>query len=358
MSLENADFIAQLVQSNPEGSDPKSRGDDHLRLIKHVLQTQFFGFTDGIAITRKESEINAMMVAGSFGLGGPAIDITETLMSGGDIGCGFYYVTAQGLGALPVNQNSYLLQHDITNNGFAMQTLCTVTDRNVYHRNLSGGSWLPWRLHWDSTNTPKQTSVVDTISIAMLNPGSFGLGYPMIAPAGQAINSSRGQYNGRWVGNSFPDLPPGVTASNASLEWLLCNGDGGWGAQKLIDATGARQYIRHWQNGAWGTWGELLNSIGWSIPGGANCISLGPVNLHFGAFNGPIADEATVTINFQRANAQTMCVLCQPFGAGEANVTFHELHVSFTSNTGANVIHRTNGSSALAGFYWMAVGIR
>jgi hypothetical protein len=38
MSLESATKISELVPSNPQGSDPKSHGDDHLRMIKQVLQ--------------------------------------------------------------------------------------------------------------------------------------------------------------------------------------------------------------------------------------------------------------------------------------------------------------------------------
>jgi len=42
MPLESGSYISDLVASNPVGStDPKSQGDDHLRLIKSVLQTTF-----------------------------------------------------------------------------------------------------------------------------------------------------------------------------------------------------------------------------------------------------------------------------------------------------------------------------
>lgn len=61
MSLEVAGFIKDLVATNPEGTDPKSQGDDHLRLIKGVLQSQFSGLTEGAAIIRTESDFNAML---------------------------------------------------------------------------------------------------------------------------------------------------------------------------------------------------------------------------------------------------------------------------------------------------------
>ncbi len=39
--LESATYIADLVSSNPLGSDPKNQGDDHLRLLKSTLQATF-----------------------------------------------------------------------------------------------------------------------------------------------------------------------------------------------------------------------------------------------------------------------------------------------------------------------------
>lgn len=41
MSLESATYVNQLVISNPDGSDPKGQGDDHLRLIKNTLKNTF-----------------------------------------------------------------------------------------------------------------------------------------------------------------------------------------------------------------------------------------------------------------------------------------------------------------------------
>jgi hypothetical protein len=41
MALETASFIGQLVPANPTGTDPKSLGDNHLRLIKAAVQGSF-----------------------------------------------------------------------------------------------------------------------------------------------------------------------------------------------------------------------------------------------------------------------------------------------------------------------------
>lgn len=44
MALETGTYIKDLVSSNPTGSDAKSQGDDHLRLIKSVLLNSIAGF--------------------------------------------------------------------------------------------------------------------------------------------------------------------------------------------------------------------------------------------------------------------------------------------------------------------------
>ncbi len=51
MALETGDVVADLVITNPLGSDAKSVGDDHLRLIKKVLRESFAGFAGSVLVT-------------------------------------------------------------------------------------------------------------------------------------------------------------------------------------------------------------------------------------------------------------------------------------------------------------------
>jgi len=41
MALETANWITQLVPTNPVVGDPVGEGDDHLRMLKTVLQNSF-----------------------------------------------------------------------------------------------------------------------------------------------------------------------------------------------------------------------------------------------------------------------------------------------------------------------------
>ena len=60
MGLETASYISQLVATNPLATDPISQGDDHLRLIKSVLQTQFSGLSGTTAVTASGAEMNLL----------------------------------------------------------------------------------------------------------------------------------------------------------------------------------------------------------------------------------------------------------------------------------------------------------
>ena len=59
MGLETATYISQLVDTNPTSSDPVSQGDDHLRLIKEVLQAQFTTLGTA-AVTTTAAELNLL----------------------------------------------------------------------------------------------------------------------------------------------------------------------------------------------------------------------------------------------------------------------------------------------------------
>lgn len=56
MALETATYIGGLVSANPGGTDPKSQGDDHLRMLKACLLNSFVGFLGGILYFGTEAQ--------------------------------------------------------------------------------------------------------------------------------------------------------------------------------------------------------------------------------------------------------------------------------------------------------------
>lgn len=58
MGLESASYVNQLIATNPTGSDPKSQGDDHLRLLKSVLLATFPNL--GAPVTPTAAQLNTV----------------------------------------------------------------------------------------------------------------------------------------------------------------------------------------------------------------------------------------------------------------------------------------------------------
>jgi hypothetical protein len=96
MGLEAATYINQLVATNPVGAtDPRSQGDDHLRLIKSVLQATFPAFTGAVLST--QTELNAIHGAQWLNLNAGAGSAPAYSFSG-DPNTGMYSLAADVIG--------------------------------------------------------------------------------------------------------------------------------------------------------------------------------------------------------------------------------------------------------------------
>lgn len=63
MGLETGNYISDLVPSNPGGGDDVSAGDDHIRLLKSILQTTFPNINGAVNATPAELNIIAGLIA-------------------------------------------------------------------------------------------------------------------------------------------------------------------------------------------------------------------------------------------------------------------------------------------------------
>lgn len=66
MGLETGTYIDDLVVTNPLGTDPKSAGDDHIRLIKATIKATFPNITG--AMTKTQTELNALLASTDIGV--------------------------------------------------------------------------------------------------------------------------------------------------------------------------------------------------------------------------------------------------------------------------------------------------
>lgn len=75
MPVETASYISQLVSTYPAGTDAKAQGDDHIKLIKAVLQSQFPNL-GAAAVTPTAAQLNAV----------PALSLPPTIVDISDAG--------------------------------------------------------------------------------------------------------------------------------------------------------------------------------------------------------------------------------------------------------------------------------
>jgi hypothetical protein len=82
MPLESATYISQLVPSNPSATDPTQQGQNHLALIKQVLQNQFPDL-GAAAVTATAAELNS--AAGAFGTAGTLEVLNNGTVAGAEL---------------------------------------------------------------------------------------------------------------------------------------------------------------------------------------------------------------------------------------------------------------------------------
>jgi len=67
MGIEAASFISELVPANPTGADDYATADDHIRLVKSVLQGQFPNF-GAVAVNATPADLDILAGAAAVGL--------------------------------------------------------------------------------------------------------------------------------------------------------------------------------------------------------------------------------------------------------------------------------------------------
>lgn len=84
MTVESASYISQLNATYPTGADAKSEGDDHVRLLKNVLKTQFPNF-GAAALAASNTQLDKLVTTFTVT---NALNGAVTVTSGGDVGVG------------------------------------------------------------------------------------------------------------------------------------------------------------------------------------------------------------------------------------------------------------------------------
>lgn len=132
MTTEAATFISDLDSTNPAGSQGAGFGDDHLRLLKAVLQSTFPSITGAVTLTH--SEINSW--ATQTLTSGNGITATGALLAGATVS-----LDINGLASATPTTSDTIPLYDATAGGVRKATLenvATAINGSVLHDSLSG----------------------------------------------------------------------------------------------------------------------------------------------------------------------------------------------------------------------------
>jgi len=89
MSLESGNFLNDLVQANPASSDGKAEGDNHIRLVKKVLQNTFPNMTQALGKWNTKSANYLMLATDNKAIFRNSASINLTLTAAATLGNGW-----------------------------------------------------------------------------------------------------------------------------------------------------------------------------------------------------------------------------------------------------------------------------
>ena len=186
MALETATYISGLVTSNPLPSDPKSQGDDHLRLLKSTLRNTFPNISGAVSATHTElnyvagvtsgiqSQLNAITTQLAAGI---SIDKVSAATASSTI----------GNGANQINWNWTLT--GATGGGFNVSETSASTGGAGYQDLVRIGTLS------GSTANPLSVSIGGTEALKVLNDGGvkiYGKPIDLLGGIGSPINITGG----------------------------------------------------------------------------------------------------------------------------------------------------------------------
>ena len=242
MALESASYISQLVAANPPGTDPISQGDDHIRMIKDVLKTQFSGLVGTTAVTASEAEMNLVDGCTATTTELNYLDITTlgtsqnsktlTQSAGGVV----------TLGAAAGNQVLDVASHDLVDGGLKLAgTLVTSSAAEI--NKLDGLSASTTELDYTdvaSLGTVEVSKAVTASAAGLINHADYQVSRPYFLDIAETVNAIGGTGGstqdidltaGNVVtatvdtsANTFTFSNPSATGRNCTFLFLITNG--------------------------------------------------------------------------------------------------------------------------------------
>ena len=191
MGLESATYISELVATNPLATDPISQGDDHLRLIKSVLQAQFSGLSGTTAVTADGAEMNLLDGCTATTTELNYLDITTLGTSEAS-----KVVTADANGDVTIADGAYdfdVASHDGTNGLLLAGTLVTATATEL--NLIDGYTGTTAELNYNDVTTLGTVEVSKTVTASaagLVNHADYQVQRPYFIDIAETVNAIGG----------------------------------------------------------------------------------------------------------------------------------------------------------------------
>ena len=194
MGLETATTIPELNALWPLGTDPKAQGDDHLRLIKSVMQSDAFSQSDDNTITGDNT------YSGEQTIDGNAIFNGDATFNGNIIG-----ITSSPKQNLIVNGGHTINQYGGSGSGIGF-----MTDR--WYTTNSGMSWTRQSLSNNNNSSGYTLSINNGSGTPMTC--RYGIELPNTGFAGQFQSGNKYTLTVFWTANAGATLTPNLAFSD------------------------------------------------------------------------------------------------------------------------------------------------
>jgi len=238
MTVETATSISMLSATLPLATDPISQGDDHLRLIKSVLQAQFTSLGTA-AVTATAAEVN--LIDGYTGTTAELNTLDVTTQGTSEAS---KVLTADASGDVTIADGAYdfdVASHDGTNGLKLGGTLVTATATEL--NLIDGYTGTTAELNYNDVTTAGTVEVSKTVTAdasGVVNHADYVVQRPTIKDYAETVNAigdtgggtdnidiSAGNVASATVSSAtqtFAFTNPSPTGSSCSFTLLLTNG--------------------------------------------------------------------------------------------------------------------------------------
>jgi len=238
MGVETATYISQLSATNPLGTDPISQGDDQIRLVKSVLQSQFTSL-GAAAVTTTAAELN--LVDGYTGTTAELNTLDVTTQGTSEAS---KVLTADASGDVTIADGAYdfdVASHDGTNGLKLAGTLVTATATEL--NLIDGYTGTTAELNYNdvtSLGTVEVSKTVTASAAGLVNHADYQVQRPYFLDIAETVNAIGGTGGstqdidltaGNVVtatvdtsANTFTFSNPSATGRNCTFLFLITNG--------------------------------------------------------------------------------------------------------------------------------------